>query len=219
MSRGVLLAGLFLVATLLLPPALKAQGPELTVEPQAFPQGACLAYRATGFEPAEAVGLWFTRPDGSASAEGLPAVVRADNDGILIGSFCPPGTGATGRYALTAQGRVSARTAVVHFQLLPGDPLGVPAGGAVLFADPPRATVGQLVDLVGGGFQPGETLSLWLTLPDGSVRELDGGRTRDGTFLLPLDLAGLPPGSHGISAYGQRSRLRAVAPLEVLANP
>jgi hypothetical protein len=193
--------------------AAATPGVTLSVDQSTRPQGECFRFGGAGYQPGETVAAWLRLPDGAVTNEGLEGEFPADGAGSFHYEICFGRLAAEGTYAFTAYGKASGRTGVAEFQLVRGDYLGAPSGGAVLFVDPPAARQLDTVTVVGGGFAPGETVSLWITLPNGVALGLFTGRTEDGTFQVDVTLPPLPVGTHYVSAYGQRSGKRAVAPL------
>jgi hypothetical protein len=193
-------------------------GITLSVDQRTRPQGECFRFSGAGYRAGETVAAWLRLPDGAVTNAGLEGEFPADGAGSFHYEICFGHLAAEGTYAFTAYGKASGRTGVAEFQLARGDYLGAPAGKAVLFVDPQVAHQLDTVTAIGGGFAPGETVSLWITLPNGVVRDLFTGRTEDGTFEVAVALPPLPVGTLYISAYGQRSGVRAVAPLELTAG-
>jgi hypothetical protein len=181
-------------------------------------QGSVFSFMGAGYNPSEPISIWITHPDGSV--EGLKSVVAGD-DTTFTFEFIPNGTHGEGTYYLTAFGRASNKTGVVAFTIERGDFLAAEAG-AVLEVSPNRVEQLGYITLTGSGFEAGEIIGLWLTLPNGSVVSLYEGVTLNGSFreeiYLPAVIpeGGLPAGSHQFSAYGQASQRRAVTSFELL---
>lgn len=78
----------------------------------------------------------------------------------------------------------------------------------------------ETVVIAGAGFEAGELIGLWLTLPDGSVVGVDSDDLEaddDGAFAVELGLgAGLPVGLHRFSARGQVSGAGAIVPFYLM---
>lgn len=202
-----------------------APEPDLTPGVQVFvsseqgnAQGSIFAFTGAGYNPEEPVSIWITHPDGSV--EGLKSV-SSNEDTTFSFEFIPNETHGEGTYYLTAFGRASNKTGVVAFTIERGDFLAAEEG-SVLEVSPHRAEQLGYVILTGYGFEAGEVVGLWLTLPDGSVASLYEGITLNGSFreeiYLPAVIpeGGLPAGSHQFSAYGQTSQRRAVTSFELL---
>lgn len=94
------------------------------------------------------------------------------------------------------------------------------AQGATLTVSPPVATQGSTFTFALSGFQPGERVALWQTLPDSSVRPhraLIVNETGAATVRLLID-AGYPVGIHRLTAAGQQSTLQTVVQFELTAG-
>jgi hypothetical protein len=188
-------------------------GVRITVDSESLPQGECFVYSGTGYTGGETLGVWITRPDGSVSDLGE---IEAASDGSFEDSICYGSLAREGKYSYTAYGKDSGRTGIAEFVLKRGDYLGAPAGGATLAVEPASAKQLDIVTLIGDGFEAGELISLWVTLPDGRVLTLFEGYTTDGSFAEDIYLPPLPVGRHYFSAYGNSSGLRAVAAFDLL---
>lgn len=103
----------------------------------------------------------------------------------------------------------------------PPGPSGGPAAQPFVRANPASLTVGQSFVVEGGGFVPGERVSIWLTAPDGGVLgvgdvtadevgNITGARVQVGT-------AGYSAGAWRITAQGIRSGRASVGEFRV--NP
>jgi hypothetical protein len=188
----------------------------LKVDHRTMAQGECFFFTGTGYTPSETIAVWLRLPDGAVTNAGLEGEFRAGSAGDFTYTICFGNLAAEGGYAFTAYGKSSQLTGVAEFTLARGDYINAPAGKAQLFVDPKVAHQLDTVSVVGGGFAPGERVSLWITLPNGVVLNLFSGTTADGTFQEQITLPPLPVGTHYISAYGQSSGLRAVAALDLL---
>ncbi len=182
-------------------------------------QGHRFSFRGTGYKTSEPVSLWLTRPDGSVVDLGI--VNSSSERGGFEYSYVSGPEDPEGVYHITGYGRSSETTGIGSFKINRGDYLGE-TEAASLEIEP--AQVRQLDNIVvtGSGFEPGELIGLWLTLPDGSVVTLYSGVTMNGSFreniYLPAVIpeGGLPIGTHDFTAYGDSSGKRAIAPFEIL---
>lgn len=188
----------------------------LEVEQSSQPQGECFDFTGVGYDAGETIAVWLRMPDGSVSNDGLEGEFTAESDGSFGYFICFGRLAAEGGYAFTGYGKDSGLTGIAEFTLERGDYLGAPSGGAELIVEPGRARQLETVSVIGGGFEAGELISLWITLPNGVVLSLFSGITVDGTFQEEITLPPLPVGTHYISAYGDSSGQRAVAALELL---
>jgi len=179
-------------------------------------QGDVFTFAGSGFQPSEPVSLWLTRPDGSVRDL---EIVKA-GDGTFSYGFVPGTEEPAGTYHVTAFGRSSERTGIAAFDVVRDDDLA-DAATATLEVFPTQAEQLEVVTLTGHGFEAGEVVGLWLTLPDGRVMSLYEGVTLTGSFqeqiyvpsVTPED--GLPEGVTDFSAYGKKSGRRAITSLEV----
>lgn len=200
-------------------------GPELPAEDMASvtvtssnnQQGSPVVFEGSGYQGAEPVSLWVTRPDGTVVDLGI----KRTEYGKFSAQFIPDVSAGEGTYYITGYGRSSERTGIGSFVLSRADHV-INIGVATLDIEPTQAEQLDVVSLTGTGFSPGEVVGLWLTLPDGSVATLYEGVTMDGSFreqiYLPAVIpeGGLPAGYHDFTAYGHSSQKRAVVSLELL---
>jgi hypothetical protein len=181
-------------------------------------QGSTYTFEGTGYDTSEPVALWLTLPDGKVRDL---QIVKADDTGTFSYRFTPAVEDPTGTYHITGFGRSSERTGIVSFDVAQADYLSN-AEAASLEIWPAQVRQLDIVTMTGRGFAPGELVSLWLTLPDGSVVRLYEGVTESGAFqeeiYLPAVIpeGGLPAGHHNFSAYGNTSGRRAITTLELL---
>ncbi len=187
--------------------AAPSSGIQLTVDNATRAQGECFTFTGRGYQAGEPVSVWLRAPDNSVFGLGR---IRAGSNGAFEDVLCGGSIDPEGLYYYTAYGDVSGRTGIVPFTLIRGDYTAVPSGGTRLIIEPASAKQFDVVTIIGTGFRAGETISLWVTLPNGVVLPLFQGVTSDGTFAEDIRLPPLPVGRHYFSAYGQTSRLRAV---------
>lgn len=182
-------------------------------------QGSIFAFKGEGYQEKEHVSLWITRPDGTVLDQGR---ARA-NGGTFTHEFTPGPDAPAGTYRLTGFGQESKKTAIVAFSVDRADFLST-AEQASLEVSPAQIHQLNVLTLIGRGFEAGERVALWLTLPDGSSLTLYEGITLNGAFREEIYLpalipeGGLPIGTHNISAYGHTSNRRAVASFMLLAG-
>ncbi len=190
---------------------------EIVLVESGFQQGTPFTFAGSGYDPSEPVSLWLTLPDGAVRDL---QIVQA-GDGEFTYSFTPGVEDPIGTYQITAFGRSSERTAITSFEVEAADYL-IEAAPATLEVFPSQVRQLDVVTITGHGFDAGEVVSLWLTLPDGAVVTLYEGVTMTGAFqervYLPAVIpeGGLPVGVHNFSAYGSTSGRRAVASFELL---
>ncbi len=189
-----------------------------------------LADGTGGFSATLQVGP-ITNPEGS-----LPTNLGSLTDGVrytdtiflLPGEFAgsvPP----TGVWTISAQGRVSLSKASFQVTINPGPASNQFASttttatltvlttigrqAAAKQTDPDRTDVNPNVDIAGNGFIPGEPVSFWATLPDGSVVPLSTVSADDGgTAFIQMELltGKFPTGNIQFSARGNTSNYLAI---------
>jgi hypothetical protein len=195
-------------------PSLAPHG-DGAIVPLAAPPGFVFAFAAHGFDPAERIGAWLTRPDGKAEGVDQRLIVQ-DGHGNVSVTF---GTArqAEGVWTITAQGTQTGRMVTAPFKLTRDyvAPLGTPRppnhNGSV---SPAEGGQGTVFRLAGAGFHASETLELWITSPNG-IYYLAGTARADArgrigfapTQLVQLN-AGSPTGVYGYHYRGTRSGVR-----------
>lgn len=187
-------------------------GITLTVDEDTKSQGNCFLIEGSGYASNETLASWLRLPNDVVIGFGE---FQASSSGTFADIVCAGSLGFEGTHYYTAYGKSSGSTGIATFTLTRGDYIGAPAGGATLEAQPSSAKQLDVITLVGTGFLPGETISLWLTLPDGRVLSMFEGVTATGNFAVDVFLPPLPVGRHYFSAYGQTSGLRAIAPFDL----
>lgn len=191
-------------------------GTQLSFSPSTARQLDTVELAARGFEPNEYVNLWLTQPDGSVVGLGQ---VQADANGAFGGSLFLPGELPVGRHYFTARGNTSGNATITPFVLQYGNGLDVP--GARLAADLGGAQQRTTLSLSGEGFTANESVSFWLTLPNGAV--LDLGEVRaDGEGVLAVNIylaQDLPVGTHYLSFRSNQSNQAGFAKLVLDPGP
>lgn len=166
----------------------------------------------SGFTAGELVGLWVTLPDGAVL--GLDNDdLKADADGAFAIELRLSRGLPIGLHRFSARGKSSGKGAIVPFYLMPGKG-PQPTEGTTLTFSPATAKQLDTVELKAQGFAPNETVSLWVTLPDGAVVGLGEIKTDGaGAFDSSLFLSGaLPVGRHYFTARGNSSGNTAITP-------
>ncbi|HEX6288659.1 MAG TPA: hypothetical protein VFZ66_05680 [Herpetosiphonaceae bacterium] len=178
------------------------EGTRLTFSPATARQLDTVEFAASGFAASEMVSLWLTLPDGAVIGLGE---IAADGDGAFAGSLFLPGQLPVGRHYFTARGNKSGNAAITPFVLQYGNGLNVP--GATLAVDIGRGPQRSVLELSGEGFTPNESVSFWLTLPNGAVRGLgDVNADGEGNLNVVLYLSErLPVGTHYLSFRSNQS--------------
>lgn len=196
-------------------PAVTA-GTQLRFSPATARQLDTVELSASGFTGNETVALWVTLPDGSVIGLGQ---AQADSSGTFSVSLFLSSALPVGRHYFTARGNRSGNTAITPFVLQYGNGLDVP--GATVAVDIGAAPQRTLLELSGEGFAPDESVSFWLTLPNGSVLPLgDVNVDSDGMLEVTLYLAqDLPVGTHYLSFLSNESSQAGFAKLRLDPGP
>lgn len=159
-----------------------------------------------GFRGQETIRVWITAPDGSVID--YPDQFTSDV-GSFASTFVFDPRFPTGNYGFTALGLSSGYQVIARFNL--GSQPANPSGWAqVRVAWRENATASQTgtFEIQGQFYEPFEQISLWATLPDGSVRGLPLQQTNQfGEFFAVVELdQRLPTGAYSFTAQGLSSR-------------
>jgi hypothetical protein len=171
-----------------------------------------------GFRGQEIIDLWITAPDGSVID--YPSQFTSDI-GSFAATFVFDERFPVGNYAFTALGRSSGYQVITRFNLAsrPSTPSGWAALRVAWRANATAPQTGNF-ELQGQFFDPFEQVSVWVTLPDGSVRGLPIQQTNQfGEFfaIVALDQR-LPTGVYSITAEGLSSRRLVITQVTVAAG-
>lgn len=183
-------------------------GVVMQVEPMRDAQGAYFRISGANFGGSETLALWLRYPDNTVADQGQ---IQAGPDGTF--SYVLRADGApTGRYALTARGLTTGLNGIAEFEITPGD-LTVATGEARLTILPSENGQRSFALFEGSGYQPGEVVSIWVTLPDNSTLAIGDVTVDDnGGFVASLYLGEQEPvGTRAYTAYGNTSGRRAIA--------
>lgn len=204
-----------------LPPAVDVtQGVMIEVTtPAGANQGSSFTFSGSGYYGKEPVSIWLTLPNGTVQNVGT----KRTHQGNWTTSIAFDEKDPIGQYAITGYGNMSDRTGIATFIVTSGD-YTMSSGGASLVATPANTRQLQTVELHGEGFAPGEVVSIWITMADGTVWSARKVLATDGTFteagyipaLIPDN--GFPIGTTTFTAYGHSSKLVATASVELLAG-
>jgi hypothetical protein len=166
---------------------------EVTVTATAIPGEYAVEVR--GFDAGERASTWLTGPHQEVAAGSLYLV---DDRGTLAFTLFAPRYFQAGRWAITVHGLRSDREAIAGFD--------VPRRGPdiALAVTPSRLAPGDTLTVTGAGFGPEDSISYWLTGPDG--RGYAGGYALTGldgrlAFSFAVSTT-LPDGLWVLSAYG-----------------
>ncbi|PDV99297.1 hypothetical protein [Candidatus Viridilinea mediisalina] len=171
-------------------------------------QGSRFVFRGSGYGPGEEVALWLRYPDNRVTDLGR---TTAGSEGI-IEYVLAMGGAPVGNYALTAYGLRSDRTGIAEFELLPGDRTHA-RSEATLNVGPDASAQHSHAAFSASGFQAGEVVTIWVTMPDGSTRWIgDIVANNNGSLYATLYLNERDPvGPRVYTAFGNRSGARATA--------
>lgn len=177
-------------------------------------QGDEFIFVGRGFESRERISLWINLPTQTIEDQGF---VIADREGNFRFTLALDSAYPEGAYQLTAFGNRSELTGIVDFFLTRGQ---LPSFDLpVLFVNPSQVRQTETIRIEGQNFAGNERVSVWMTLNDGVVVQLQEVRTdQDGNFgfSLRLEATRFPAGRHQITAFGRNSLLVALALVEVL---
>lgn len=154
---------LALAFALTLPLGVRAADLALVAQAASVSAGESIRFVGTGFVPGERVATWATAPDEAVLSGDQ---VNADAAGRIELGFRVPTNAIGGRWAFTAYGRVGRAPAVATFQVVGRDAGNAPIQIAV---DPPAAAPGDTFAFAARGYKSGETLSYWVTAPNGTI--------------------------------------------------
>lgn len=171
-------------------------------------QGSSFVFRGSGYSAGEEVAIWLRYPDNRTADLGR---TTAGSEGI-IEYVLAIGGAPVGDYALTAYGLRSDGTGIATFQVLPGDQTHA-RSVATLNVGPDGSVQRSHATFSASGFQPGEVVTIWVTMPDSSTRWIgDLVASNEGSFVATLYLNERDPvGLRVYSAFGNRSGARATA--------
>lgn len=175
-------------------------------------QNATIEVELEGFQPGEMVTLWQTFPDYKV----LPLRdVQVNNEGnATVSLFMDPSL-PLGAHSLSARGNLSTSIAINQFQL-DAPHVAVEANSVVLSLITSGEIQGNTYTFEGTGYKPAEPVSLWLTLPGGSVRDLDIVEARDGSFTYRFTPSIEDPiGTYYLTGFGRSSKHTGVVSFDV----
>ncbi len=186
-------------------------GTHARVAPGTIRAGQRLEVYGNGFNAREWVAIWITRADGVVVS--LPNL-RTDALGRLGGEITPPALPA-GRHAITLRGNTSGNLAIAYFtrEAAPTPAPETPDFVGNLGA----ARQGSTVEIDVSRFGRGQSLSLWLTGPDGAVTGIGDRRVPvSGRLAVSFQLgANLPPVAYVVSMRNNTTGFLAFYHLDV----
>ncbi len=190
--------------------------------------GSRLSFTIEGFQANEAVSVWTTDPNGSTAAR---SSVTAGNTGRLDYSLDTFGF-ILGRWAITFHGVKSGVEVVKTFTLvnsLPPEPgkaaptptpvsTEIPKGG--LQVSPDSGFSGQIFQISGTGYTPGERISIWETNPLGYATTLSTTlySDRDGNVGYSYQKYTFLGGIWSVTIHGMTSGVEKTGYLRLLVD-
>lgn len=188
---------------------------DITIEPGWDGQGSFFTIRGANYGTEEPLALWLRYPDNTVQDLGQ---IEAGPTGIFEYTLWTAGV-PTGRYAFTAYGLRTGLNGIAEFDVVVSD-LTFAAGSANLHIRPTGDDQRSYAIFEGSGFQPGEPVSIWVTLPDNSTLAIgDVQASENGAFVASLYLGEQEPvGLRTYTAYGNFSGLRAIADYTLVAG-
>jgi hypothetical protein len=216
----------------------------ITVDPTTEPagDGNTVSVQGSGYGSGEDVVIWYdaTAGDGSTITEATDTY--AADDGSFSAALPVPGAVTASDYTVTAVGTTTALQATADLTVTASEdtpapdvtdtttvddsslPTDTPVPDAQVEIQPDQEVAGPnaTVAVTGGGFAPGETVTLSYnaTLDNGTPSvETAGAMTFDnGTFVATLPVpADVAPGDYTVTAIGLSSTYQASGDLTVLA--
>ncbi|NJP06059.1 MAG: hypothetical protein HC837_10755 [Chloroflexaceae bacterium] len=181
----------------------------LGITPGRVTQNNTITMFLNGFFPNESVTVWQTFPDLSVEMITDVSVDGAGNNdlSLFLDASLP-----TGRHYFSARGNFSGFVAIGFVDLLPRDAaIASRVSVEIAFVD------GDIV-VFGSGFEPRETVSMWVNMPDESVRNFGRSRTDkmgDLEYERKLDPQ-YGPGLYTLVAQGNTSGLTGLAVFELV---
>lgn len=202
-----------------------AQTEEASVQviPGTVAQNTTVKIRLSGFRPEEVVTVWQTLPGPDPQISNGPTHsignYKVSLQGDLTFSWHVAGTNPIGVHVIGARGNKSLREASTPFTVTAGN---VQHRGDVIdmSIDAPVVHQGQTLKISAMGFKPGERIGVWITRPDGSVKELGQAiASQEGV----MDFEFTPDGSYAVgiyhlSAQGTKSGVLSVTRLQIVGG-
>ncbi len=142
----------------------------ITISPTAGGFGTTYTVSANGFQRNGIVDTWVTRSDGKTIGLGS---VRANSAGQVTFSFTPQVGWPAGQYIAVAHARAGGFDLSVNFGFnAPAPPVGSNSGGTIVVpaaagmsVQPTSGDSNTTFVITAGGFNAGETVSLWVVSP------------------------------------------------------
>lgn len=183
-------------------------GVSLVADPGRDTQGSYFVIRGGGYGTNETVAIWLRYPDNTVRDLGQ---IQAGPGGVVEYVLYVSGV-PVGRYAFTGRGLGSGANGIAEFDVRVDD-LTTATGQGSLTVTPSPDNQRSYATFSGSGYQPGEIVTIWVTLPNfatlwiGDVQADSGGAFSAVLYLSEQE----PVGKRAYTAFGNTSGLRAVA--------
>lgn len=159
-------AALVLITLVFGIPAARAQTGAPTIQPTTpiIAAGKTIRFTGAGFALGERVATWATAPDQTVYSGQFFYAARAD--GTVDLTFHVPGDAPGGRWGFTAYGDRSKMPAITNFEVQANQ---ASENRPVDTVDPAAGPAGTRFRFNMYGYNDNETISYWITGPDGKV--------------------------------------------------
>jgi len=181
-------------------PASAQLDTRLTMTPNNPMQNESVLIQGDSFLPGEAITFWQTFPDFTVYEIGT---YNANSAGLVRFEYHFDNTLPIGTQWISARGNTSGIIVITEFELVPqpGPELS-PEVTVDVTAQGDRQQ-GDIFVFFGSGYVGGEDITMWLTFPDGSTRQLATVEADRGSFSYSLRFGGLAPeGTYRLTALG-----------------
>jgi len=181
-------------------PASAQLDSRLTMTPNNPMQNESVLIQADSFLPGEAVTFWQTFPDFTVYEMGTH---NASSAGLVRLEYVFDNTLPIGTQWISARGNTSGVIVITEFELVPQPgPAQSPEVTLDVTAQGDREQ-GDIFVFFGSGYVGGEDITMWLTFPDGSTRQLAMVEADRGSFSYSLRFGGFAPeGVYRLTAFG-----------------
>lgn len=188
-------------------------------------EGTAIVMDIFGFRPNEEIGFWLTSPDGVIV--GTRRTLNIGPTGSASGLEFPTDGLEPGIWYFVFEGVRSKNQSVIYFKILGDQPTPPPSGGDTSVPPSQNAQVnpasgrgGTVFSAQGFGFQPGESIGVYVTAPDQSVfgapfqvEADDSGVSGVVSLRTGRDF---PPGVWAFTFEGVKSGHKAIAYFRIL---
>ncbi len=168
----LIMAVLLLVALARLTLAAPALAAGLSVQPSSGGYGKTFVLNGTGFNAGESVSIAVTAPNGSTVGS---ATLTADSGGAIQYSATVPSSAPVGKYTIVALGKKSGGKYSASFTVTASpsstskSTTSTSTSAAGMSVTPTSGGADTSLVLTAGGFNAGETVSIWIVNPSGTT--------------------------------------------------